>query len=441
MYVFPRDRCGGHRHGLLRVSQLLATRVPAATPVGFSAHRGLYYGWVIIGALALTETVSYGILSYAFPVFLAPMGAELGWSKTAMTGAFSVAALVSGLAAIPVGRWVDRHGARALMTAGSCLAVLLVIAWATVESLLAYYLIWAGIGLASAAVLYEPAFAVVANWFVRLRGRALTILTFVAGLASVIFVPLATWLVQAHGWREALLWLAGILAVCTIFPHALVLRRRPADLGLVPDGIPRRAPIPDRAHQPEISVSARDAVRSRTFFWLAVAFGFSAFATTAVAVHLIPFLLERGYAAKFAGAAMGMIGLMALPGRLVFTPLGDRWPRAWVTASIFGLQALAVVVLLVSDSPLGVWTFVILFGAGFGAITPARAALMAEFFGPASYGSISGVLSLILSLARALAPVGASVIYAAASGYTAVLGILLIISVGSTLAVLKAGNR
>jgi MFS family permease len=132
---------------------------------------------------------------------------------------------------------------------------------------------------------------------------------------------------------------------------------------------------------------------------------------------------------------------MALPGRLVFTPLGDRWPRAWVTASIFGLQALAVVVLLVSDSPLGVWTFVILFGAGFGAITPARAALMAEFFGPASYGSISGVLSLILSLARALAPVGASVIYAAASGYTAVLGILLIISVGSTLAVLKAGNR
>ncbi|MBW3573145.1 MAG: MFS transporter, partial [Gemmatimonadetes bacterium] len=159
-----------------------------------AARSRLYYGWVLVGVLAVTETVSYGVLQYAFPVFLAPMHAELGWSRTAMTGAFSVGSLVSGFAAVPAGRWVDRHGPRGLMTAGSLLAALLLLAWAATDGLAAFYAIWAGLGLAMAAVLYEPAFAVVASWFHRLRGRALTVLTFVAGFASVIFVPLATWL-------------------------------------------------------------------------------------------------------------------------------------------------------------------------------------------------------------------------------------------------------
>ncbi|HEX2078040.1 MAG TPA: MFS transporter, partial [Longimicrobium sp.] len=200
----------------------MSTAAPAASPT--LGHPRLYYGWVLVGVLAVTETVSYGVLQYAFPVFLAPMEAELGWSRTAMTGAFSLASLVAGFAAVPAGRWVDRHGPRGLMTAGSALAALLLLAWAAVDDLAVFYAVWAGLGVAMSAVLYEPAFAVVARWFHRRRGRALTVLTFVAGFASVIFVPLATWLVQAHGWRDALLWLAAILAIATVIPHALLLR-------------------------------------------------------------------------------------------------------------------------------------------------------------------------------------------------------------------------
>ncbi len=122
-----------------------------------------YYGWVLVSALSVTETISYGVLYYAFTVFVTPMQEELGWSRAAITGAFSLALLLSGIAAVPAGRWVDRYGARWLMTAGSCAAALLVLAWSVVESLLAFYLLWAGIGLAMAAVLYEPAFAVVAT--------------------------------------------------------------------------------------------------------------------------------------------------------------------------------------------------------------------------------------------------------------------------------------
>jgi MFS family permease len=403
-----------------------------------AARPRLYYGWVLVAVLAVTETVSYGVLQYAFPVFLAPMEAELGWSRTAMTGAFSLASLVSGFAAIPAGRWVDRHGARGLMTAGSLLAALLLLAWAATDDLAAFYAIWAGLGLAMAAVLYEPAFAVVASWFHHLRGRALTLLTFVAGFASVSFVPLATWLVEAYEWRRALVWLAVILAAATILPHAILLRRRPEDLGLLPDGGSRVDDDGTGAFRP--SVPADVAIRSASFRWLTIAFALSSLTTTALAVHLIPLLLERGYAPAFAGAAMGAVGLMALPGRLIFTPLGSRWPRAAVTASIFLLQALGIAALMMGGGEAWVWACVALFGAGFGAITPARAALLAEFYGPLEYGRISGVLAMFLALARAAAPVGASVLYAVGGGYTPVLWTLLAACLAAGAAVLLAGS-
>jgi hypothetical protein len=109
---------------------------------------------------------------------------------------------------------------------------------------------------------------------------------------------------------------------------------------------------------------------------------------------------------------MGTLGLMALPGRLVFTPLGGRWPRAAVTASIFVLQALGCLILLWTRAAAGVWLFVTLFGA----ITPARAALVAERYGSSHYGKIAGVLALAVSLARAAAPVSASWLYALGGG-------------------------
>src|SRR5918997_3490359 len=212
---------------------------------GAPPQRGFYYGWAIAGTLAVTETASWGVLYYAFAAFLVPMQQELGWSRTALTGAYSLGLLVSGLAAPLVGRWLDRHGPRALMTLGSTAGTILLLVWASVGNLVAYYLVWVGMGLAMAATLYEPAFAVIAKWFERERARALLLVTLAGGLASTIFLPLSAWLVEAQGWRGALLTLAAVLALLTILPHALVLRRRPEDLGLLPDGL-RSADPPRR---------------------------------------------------------------------------------------------------------------------------------------------------------------------------------------------------
>ena len=423
---------------------------PGALPAWWPAR--WYYGWALVGALGVTATVSYGILSYGFAAFITPMSAELGWSKAELTGAFSLAQLVAGAAAIPVGRWVDRHGARGLMTAGSLLAALLLVAWSQVRTLGAFYALWALMGVAMAAVLYEPAFAVIATWFRTGRSRALTVLTFLGGFASVVFVPLATVLVARQGWRAALLVLAALYALLTVVPHALLLRRRPDDVGLRPDGAPptaddRRADDAARARDAsgataEGRAAVGTALRSPAFRWVVAAFTLSALTTTAVAVHLVPLLLERGHGAAFAGGAMGLLGLMALPGRLIFTPLGGRWPRGAVTASIFALSALALGILLATRSAVGVWVFVALFGAGFGAITPARAALVGDLVPPSAYGRVSGVLATVVSLARAAAPVGASLLYAAAGGprrgYDAVLLALLLLCVCSAAAVLAA---
>lgn len=380
--------------------------------------------WRQVLALALTETISYGVLYYAFTVFLAPMQAELGWSRSLLTGAFSLALLLSGLAGLLAGHWLDRYGPRLLMTGGSVLAALLVLAWAHVHSVLAFYLIWAALGLVMATVLYEPAFWVVAAWFPRGRGRALTVLTFIAGFASVIFIPLAGWLVRTGGWRQALVILAIILAGGTIPLHALVLRRGPAPV----------------TGSPPASTPLRRVLLSPPILALTAAFFLNTLGSTALVVHLVPLLVGRGYSLAFATGMAGLVGALGLPGRLIFTPLGDRLRRSWVAAAIFVTHALSFVALLVLPGVLGVITFVLLFGGGFGAITPARAALVADVAHPRQYGRLNSVVALGMTLARALGPLGMSALYDLTSGYTLALELLIVTSLLGAAALL-AGER
>jgi MFS family permease len=400
-----------------------------------------YYGWVIVGVLALTEITSFGVLAYAFAVFLVPMQHDLGWSRPAITGAYSLAVIVSGLAAVPVGWWLDRHGARALMTLGSSAATALVLAWSQVEDLTAFYAIWGGIGLVMAAVLYEPAFAVIATWFAHHRHQALAVLTVVAGFASVVFTPLTGWLVEAQGWRGALVTLAVILGTLTILPHALVLRRRPEDLGLRPDGAAAADPSPpapvappDAAGDPlpdhgrTQSVPVRVALRDPGFWWLTAALFLATLAVTVISVHLVAYLRERGYSAGFAATWTGLLGAGAVLGRVAVTVTGRRVALSLVTAAMFALQALAVLVLVGWNRPAGVAAFVMLFGLGVGLVSLARASLVADFYGRASYATISGVLALLLTAARALAPVGASTLRTTLDSYAPVMGTVAVAS-------------
>lgn len=409
----------------------------AAKRAGVWPHRPIYYGWPMLVGVATAQVVSWGILYYAFSVFVAPTQAEFGWTIVELTGAYSLAILCSGLAALPAGRWLDRHGPRALMTTGSLVAVLLVLAWSQVRSLPALYLIMAGVGLISASVLYEPAFAIVAVWFRKQRGRALTVLTFFGAFASFVFIPLSAWLISVLGWRAALMALASILAVVTIPIHAVLLRRRPEDLGLLPDGAPVLDAGTMQVHPPERSIAARMALGEPRFWLLTVAFTLSGFATVTMTVHLIPFLVGGGLRPGFAATVAGLFGLMSLAGRMLFGPLADRYPRRWVTAGLIGLQIAGLLVLATSGSTgMGALLYVALFGAGSGTLTILRAALLAEHYGPASYGTINGAQSLLLTGARTLAPVGAGLLAGTLGGYEALFWALagvLVLAAGAVL--------
>jgi cyanate permease len=398
--------------------------------------RGPGRSWLLVATLAVSETTAYGVLAYAFGVFLLPMQQELGWSRTALTGAYSLAIIVSGVAAIPVGRWLDRHGARALMTIGAAAASLLVLAWAHVTDLAAFYAIWVGIGLTMAAVLYEPAFAVIATWFREAaeRTRALLGLTVIAGFASVIYVPLAGWLVQTQGWRHALVVLAALLAVLTVLPNATLPGRRPDYLEHPAHG---QGTVPTAASEPA-GVPLRQALGDQALWWLAAALVAATLATTTVTVHLVAYLREQGYSAGFAATWTGLLGAGSVGGRILVTVLGRRWPLATATAAIFAIQALAVVLLLGMPGRAGVAVFVALFGLGVGLISLARAALVADFYGVAAYASINGVLALPLTLARAAAPVAAAALHTATGSYRPVLVAVVLCCVVASLAMVRA---
>ena len=366
----------------------------------------IYYGWYIAIVLAITETVSFGVLFYAFSVFITPMEAELGWTRGEITGAFSLSLLITGLIGVPVGHWLDRRGARLLMTAGSIGATAIVLLWSQVSSLPEFMVIMALKGVCGAAVLYEPAFAVIATWFSERRGTAMAVVTFIAGFASTIFIPLSDALLVAYGWRQALLILGLMLGVITIPLHALVLRGRPTDLGLNPDG---GGSMPSDTARPNVDLRA--VFRSRYFWLLTLSFSLVWLSISAVRVHFIPLLISVNIHPSSAAWASGAIGVMQVIGRMIFAPIERRFSSKAMVAGVFAALTLSLPILLLGNAPGLIFAFVALFGMAIGTHTLARPLIIADTYGAAYYGRISSTLVIFVTLAGTIAPFAAGVLF------------------------------
>lgn len=383
----------------------------------------LHRGHAVVAVLSVTETISFGVLFYGFTVFLRPMQDEFGWTRAEVAGAFSVALLAQAAAGVLVGRLLDRHGPRVVMTAGSVVASAGTLLWSRVGGLLELYVLWAALGAVMATVLYEPAFATVTAWFVEGRRAALTTVTLVAGFASTIFLPLETWLVEVLGWRNALVVLAVLLAATTVPLHAVVLRRAPASPDAA-DPVDGQAGATPTDHDRALG-GPREIVRSPAFRNLAVAFACSAFVSSSLVVHQVPLLRDVGYSASLAAAATGVLGAMQVPGRVLFAPL-LRWaPRRVVTIAVFVALAGGSVLLAVGTSPLLVWTFVVVYGMARGLGTLLRATLVGDLFGVRHYGTVGGVLAAWTTTAVAAGPVVTGVLHDRTGGYDGALWLLV----------------
>lgn len=372
----------------------------------------------MVWVLAISTTVAYGVLYYSFAVFVQPMEQELGWNRAQTSAAFSLAMLVAGLFAPFLGRVLDKHGARAVMSLGALGSSGLLLLWSVTPSLPLLYATWFGLGLCAAATFYDPAFTAVAVWFKQHRARAMLTITLVAGLASTIFVPLDTWLLETLGWRSAVRVLA-LLSLLTVPLLWLVLRRHPADIGSSVDGLPEQA-------KPEAQavVSTINFWHSKIFWSVALAFALARTAVSVLAVHLVPLLRERGYSSLFAASVAASIGVLQLVGRVFFTSLTARAALIILSSLTFLVHGIGIL-FLTSATDVGVWGFVLFYGATNGAITLTRAALLGELFASSIYGRVNGLVSLFSALSGALMPFFAGVLHNQTGDYQLVLWLLV----------------
>lgn len=374
----------------------------------------VFYGWVMVWTLGITTIVSYGTTQYLFGVLVVPIQEDLGWSRGTLAGAYSLGLVVAGLAGLPIGRLVDRHGARALMTAGSLLGAGALGLLSQVSAAWQFYLVWSGpLALSMALTFYPVTFVVVTNWFHRRRGSAMALLTLVGGLASVIFIPLAGLLIDRAGWRETLVVMAACQLLICVPLHGLVLRRHPEDLRLHPDGAAAAG-----ASAPTAGHGAGEAMRAPAFWTLTISSGLALMANAVLLAHQIPFMIGRGFEPVFAAAVAGLLGAASLPSRLVLNLLSDRFgPRSMLALSTL-LQALGVLLLLSAGGRPLLLAYVAVYGFAFGAVSPLRASVLAEQFGRRAFGTISAAQGALVALLAAAGPLGAGALYDRFGNYT-----------------------
>ncbi|MEU9240673.1 MFS transporter [Streptomyces sp. NPDC048385] len=375
-------------------------------------------------ALCATQITSWGIVYYAFPVLNPEITAATGWSTTATTAAFSGALLVSALTGIPVGRILDRRGPRTVMTTGSVLGVIAVLAIAYAPNLAAFTAAWLLAGVAMAATFYQPAFAALTRWWGEDRIRALTVVTLAGGLASTVFAPLTATLAEHLSWRTTYAVLALILALVTIPAHTLALR------GPWP---PAPTPSPSQRDSNGGSV-----IRSRPFLMLATALTLNSFAMYAVVIALVPLLITRGASPTAAAWALGLGGAGQTLGRTLYATLANRTGVTTRTVALiaFGGTTTAAFAMVSGPFPLLVG-IAIAAGMVRGNLTLLQATAVTDRWGTTHYGRLSALLAAPATIASAMAPFAGAALAGPLGGYP---GLFTALALGSAAAAFFAAG-
>lgn len=387
----------------------------------------------MVAWLSLGQLISWGSIFYLFALLMEPIERELGINRAQSSLAFSVALLCEGLMAYPVGRWIDRRHERVVMTGGSVLAAVCLGLHSMVTGLMGFYAVWVGLGVAMAAVLYNPAFAVVTRRFAHDFRRAIITLTFLGGLASTLFLPLTAWMIATQGWRHALLCLALLhLLVCAPL-HMAVLRGAPGPL--VPDDAKRiKGPQVDAATQALVGVKLMTLMRSAPFLLIGLFVMVMMAVMAALPPHMVSLLRENGLAETWVIAVPASIGLIQVVGRLLMYFFEHHFDLHLANRLIPGLIPLGLLALLVApfSGAASVWMvslFVLLYGLGNGMLTIVKGTAMAQYVSRAHVARLNGALGFPVAVARAVAPLMLGVLWSAQVGYTHGLWLLLVISV------------
>jgi predicted MFS family arabinose efflux permease len=364
-------------------------------------------------ALGAAQCVNWGVLYYAFGALLLPMQRDLGTSAPVVAGAFSAALLISGLAAPAVGRYCDAGKGPLLLRIGALAAAVLLWLLAAVPHVATLYAVWTALGLCMAAVLYEPAFAVVGRSVAdpRARLRALAVITVFGGLASTIVLPLTAYLLDRSGWRWTVVCLGVLMAASAAIPIA---QRGPDAPAAAPSSLVAGR---DRRRQPPGA-----PLRAMTAIFAFASFAGAAFTATAVTAFV-----DRGITPARAALFASLLGVMQLPGRLILMTGRLENPSTLAALSL-ALQAGGFLMLVIAPTSFIV-AGVALFAVGNGVMTLVRPYLVHFTFEPGRTGARNGAIARAQQLARASGPLAATSM-AAVIGYGATFAVFAVCLTG-----------
>ena len=383
--------------------------------------------------LSLAQLITWGSVFYTFALLMEPIERELGLTRAQSSVAFSLALLVEGLCAYPVGRLIDGGRERAVMTLGTLLVGGCLLLHSLIDSRWQFYLVWASLGAGMAATLYSPVFAIVTRRFPQEFRRAIITMTFLGGLASTVFIPLTAWLISEFGWRHALWWLAALQFLVCLPLHALLLRGAPT----------RRSH--GGAQAPAASIAR--IVRSAPFLLVGTFMVLVMAVTAALPAHMVTMLRENGLAESLVIAVPASIGVLQVIGRALLyfferhfdVHMANRVIPCLLPAALAALIAAPLVgAVHVGAGLVLVVLFVLLYGMGNGMNTIVKGTAIAQYVNRDHVASLNGALGVPMALARAAAPLAMGLLWSRQSGYSHGLWLMLALSCAGVSALMLA---
>ena len=357
--------------------------------VGMSDRPRVFYGWVVVATAALGLFLgAFPIVAFSFGVFFQSFVREFHASRAAVSLAFTITNLVSGIFAFVVGRIADRVGARTVILPGlACVAALLLSAEAIGSRLSELYLFYAALGVVAPATTTVPYALVLSRWFDRRRGLALGGMMVGLGLGAIAMPMVAERLIARVGWRNAFAIVGCAILIIPMPIVGLLLRDAPAQMGLLPDG--RAAGGPDSGSRAG-GMAWRDARQSSTFWLLIAVFVLLAASVHACVIHMPQLFADRGATAENAAMASSVIGFALLVGRIASGYFLDRYFGGSIALVICLGAALGIALLGIGGAGSVALAGAFLVGLGMGAEVDIIAFLMSRYFGLQSLGATVG---------------------------------------------------
>ena len=382
----------------------------------------IFYGYWVLAVAFLSVFLFSGCSAGIFSLFVKPLQSGFGWGRGEIMAAFAINLLVVGVAAPFIGSLVDRYGVRGVISAGAFITGLGFVSLSFINNLWHFYASYAAIGIGMAAMGQVPSTALVSNWFVKRRGTAIGIMSVGVGAGVLVLAPITGgYLLPNYGWRIAYLALA-ILIWMLVPLVLLIVKTKPVDLGLYPDGEEKPSGNfgEDTTMVARKGLNLKMALGTSAFWLIAVTFFINAFSGLGVIQNQAPRLQDLGFPLATATAVVTGIGLGSSVGKFIFGWLCDRIQAKYACAISLGFLAVGTILSLQvgpASSLAFIWLYAIVLGLGGGGWLPTMSMLVNNNFGLAYYGAVFGVVTLVQSTGGAFGPLFVGLLYDAMGTY------------------------